>query len=367
LKIQIAGACLLLAGVAVAQSSSPSPSLKPRPASPAQNTGSAGSIPGVAGAEASAETSNVAPDAAVITIEGLCEKGGGGSGTPTDCKTVVTRAEFDKVANTFQPNMPVATRKQLANHYAVWLYLAEKAHEFGLDHGPAFDDKMAVVRLEVLAQLAGERVHQEAGKVTDGEIGIYYHDHISDYKTISYDRLLVPKQKQVDSAGLKANDPDLQKKREASEAEMKAEADKLRARAASGEDFAKLQQEAYDFGGYTQIKAPNPHVDKARKDRIPPAHVSIFELKVGDVSQVFGDPSGFVVYKVAAIEDMPLASVHDDISRKLASDREKSQIESLQSSTKLNDAYFGAPAPPPPTLRNPGEAAPTPAPAPGKP
>jgi parvulin-like peptidyl-prolyl isomerase len=172
----------------------------------------------------------------------------------------------------------------------------------------------------------------------------------------------------LDPASQKPGDPDLQKKREASETEMKAEADKLRARAATGEDFAKLQQEAYDFAGYTQIKASNPRVDKARKDRIPPADASIFELKVGDVSQVFSGPSGFVVYKVDAIEDLPVASVHDEISRKLASDREKGQIETVQSSTNLDDAYFGTPAPAaPPTLRNPGEAAPAPAPAPGKP
>jgi hypothetical protein len=83
---------------------------------------------------------------------------------------------------------------------------------------------------------------------------------------------------------------------------------------------------------------------------------------------VFSGPSGFVVYKVEAIEDVPVASVHDEISRKLASDREKGAIESLQNSTKLDDAYFATPAPPaPPTLRNPGEAAPTPPPAPGKP
>ncbi len=148
---------------------------------------------------------------------------------------------------------------------------------------------------------------------------------------------------------------------------MKAEADKLRVRAAAGEDFSKLQQEAYDFGGYAQIKASNPRVDKVRKGSIPPADASIFELKNGEVSQVFADPAGFVVYKVEAVEDLPVASVHDEISRKLASDHERGAIESLQNSTKLDDAYFAAPTamPPPaaPTMRNPGEVAPAPGPA----
>ena len=366
MKIQTAVACLLLAGAALAQSSPSAPSLKSRPASPAKQQGSSATPSAAAGAAASGETSSVAPDAAVITIQGLCEKPGGSSATPADCRTVITRAEFEKVMNAVQPNMPAAAKKQFANRYVAALYLAEKAHELGLDQGPGFDEKMYLARLQILASLGGERVHQDAAKVTDGEVETYYHEHIADYKTISYDYLRIPKQKQLDPASEKPNDPDLQKKREASETEMKAEADKLRARAAAGEDFAKLQQEAYDFGGYTQNKASNPRVDKARKDRIPPAEVSIFGLKVGDVSQVFSGPSGFVVYKVEAIEEVPVASVHDEISRKLASDREKGAIESLQNSTKLDDAYFATPAPPaPPTLRNPGEAAP--APAPGKP
>jgi hypothetical protein len=363
--LQIVLACLVLAGAALAQSGASAPSLKPRPASPAKAQGAA--APTARAPAASGETSNVAPDAPVITIQGLCEKGGGGSGTPTDCKTVITRAEFEKVVNAVQPNMPPAAKKQFASRYVAALYLAEKAHELGLDKGPTFDEKMEIARLQILASMGGEHVHQEAAKVTDGEIENYYHDHISDYKTISYDRLFIPKQKQVEPSAEKPNDPDLQKKREASEAEMKAEAAKLRARAAAGEDFAKLQQEAYDFGGYTQVKASSPRVDKVRKDRIPPADASIFELKVGDVSQVFSDASGFVIYKIEAIEDVSAASVHDEISRKLASDREKGAIESLQNSTKLDDAYFATPAAPaPPTLKNPGEAPATPTPAPGK-
>ena len=311
--------------------------------------------------------SKVAPDAPVITVQGLCEKPGGGSAAPADCRTVVTRAEFEKVIDAVQPNMPPAARKQFANRYVAVLYLAEKAHELGLDKGPDFDQRMYLARLQILAQLGGEQVHKQASNVPDGEVETYYHDHTADYKAISFERLRVPKQKQVNPSTQKPNDPELQKKREASEVEMKAEADKLRARAASGEDFAKLQQEAYDFGGYSQITGSNPRLDKVRKAGIPPADASIFELKPGDVSQVFNDSSEFVVYKVEAIEDLPVASVHDEISRKLANDREKSEFDTLQSSTKLDDAYFATPTPPaPPTLRNPGEAAPAPTPAPGK-
>src|SRR5579863_6471500 len=123
-------ACLLLAGAALAQSKSSGPSLTPRPGSTASAS------------PAASETSSVAPDAAVITIQGLCEKPGGSSATPSDCKTVITRAEFEKVLDAVSPNMPPAARKQFANRYVAALYFAEKAHELGLDQGPVFDEKM---------------------------------------------------------------------------------------------------------------------------------------------------------------------------------------------------------------------------------
>ena len=123
----------------------------------------------------------------------------------------------------------------------------------------------------------------------------------------------MPKQKAIESSALKPNDPELQKKREASEAEMKEEADKLRARAAAGEDVTKLQQEAYDFAGLKQ-KAQSTRMENQRKSGIPPADASIFELKAGDVSQVFNDPAGFMIYKIVEVKDLPVASVHDEIA-----------------------------------------------------
>ncbi len=346
--------CLLFASIALAQSSSPAPVLKPRPAAPAKSSEAAGE-----------SSSAVAPDAPVITVQGLCGRPVGGSATPSDCKTVITRAEFEKIVNAVQPNMPAASKKQFANRYVTILVLAEKAHELGLDHGADFDQQMYLLRLQVLAKLVSEQMQKEATNISDGDIDSYYREHASDYKAISFDRLYVPKQKQVDTSTQKQNDPDAQKKREESEAAMKELADKLRARAAAGEDFGKLQQEAYDAAGSKQ-KATSTRTDNVRKANIPATDVSIFELKKGEVSPVFADPAGFMIYKVEEITDLPVSSVHDEIARTLQSEKMKSSFESLQNSAKttLDDAYFAAPAPP--TLRNPGENPAAATPAPGK-
>jgi hypothetical protein len=81
-------------------------------------------------------------------------------------------------------------------------------------------------------------------------------------------------------------------------------------------------------------------------------------LKTGEVSEVFGDASGYRIYKIEEIKDLPLASVHDEIARTLQGQNMKSSFDSLQNSAKttLDDAYFATAAPPaPPSLRNPGE------------
>jgi hypothetical protein len=300
----------------------------------------------------------VPPDAAVITINGVCDKS---AAATADCKTVITREQFEKVINSIQPNMPKAQQKQFATRYVNVVLLANKAHELGLDKGPAFDEQMYLARLQILARLGGEQIQKDASKVSDQEITDYYSAHGGDFRTISYDKIYVPKQKQLDTTGQKPNDPDAQKKRESSEAAMKDEADKLRARAAAGEDFSKLQQEAYDLAGM-KLKANNTPVEKVRKSALPPTDVAIFDLKKGEVSQVFNDPQGYMIYKIEDFQDQPLADVREEVSRTLQTEKVKKASEALQktaaSDTAYDDAYFGTPASAPPTLRNPGEPAP---------
>jgi hypothetical protein len=298
----------------------------------------------------------ISPDTPVITIQGLCDRSAANTTVPTGCTTVITKAEFEKIVDAIQPNMAPAQKKQLATRYATALVLANKAKEEGLDRSPEFDEQMQLARLQMLAQEAQRKMQKDAADVSEDQINAYYQQHAADYRTISFERIYVPKEKQIDPAGDKPTDvAETQSKRQASEPEMKEEADKLRERAAAGEDFAKLQQEAYDFAG-SKMKATNVKIDNMRKNSVPASDAAIFDLKKGDVSQVFGDQTGYRIYKVVDITDLPLASVHDEIKRTLEGQNMRNSFESLQKSTKttLDDAYFATPGAP--SLRKPGEA-----------
>jgi parvulin-like peptidyl-prolyl isomerase len=329
--------CLLLLAV-VAQSQTTAPALKSRASDPNELVPNNG----------------VSPDTPVITVQGLCERPANSSATPSDCSTVITRAEFEKVIDAVQPNMPPAQKKQFANQYVMALLLAEKAHEMGLDQGPEFTERLQLARLQLLEREAAQQMQKDAQNVSESAINDYYQQHAADYKTISFERIYVPKQKQIETgANEKPNDADVQKKREASEAEMKEEADKLRSRAAAGEDFLKLQQEAYDTAG-SKMKANNVKMENMAKNSIPTTDAAIFDLKKGEVSQVFSDPTGYRIYKVLEITDEPLTKVHDQIAQSLRTQTIKTTFDSLQKSAKTtyDDAYFATPAPP--SLKNPG-------------
>jgi hypothetical protein len=59
-------------------------------------------------------------------------------------------------------------------------------------------------------------------------------------------------------------------------------AESLRARAAAGEDFAKLQKEAFEAAGM-KMDSPTVTMPKVRRTGLPPAHAAVFDLKVGEV------------------------------------------------------------------------------------
>ncbi len=341
-------ACVLLTGVALGQANS-EPVLKPRVNTPVQDLPSA------------AADQKVSPDAPVITIQGVCDKG-----TPAaDCKTVITRAEFEKTVNALQPNMPKPQQKQFATRYVAALVLAQRAHALGLDRGPDFDEQLQLQRLQLLARLAGENMQKEAANVSDAEIEAYYTQHSNDFQSISYDKLYIAKAKQADVAAQKPTGPDAQKSREASEAAMKEEADKLRARAAAGEDFVKLQQDAYDFAGQKlKAQADSVRVNNVSKAHFPPSDASVFDLKVGEVSPVLNNPQGYMIYKIEAKQAQPMADVRSDITRILQQQKLQAASQDLQKTatekTTYDDSYFAVPAAP--SLKNPGDAAPSTAP-----
>jgi hypothetical protein len=336
----------------------------------------------------------VPPEAAVITVQGVCPpqpKAAAAPGTPTkpllttrpssaDCKTVITKAEFEKLAGAVAPNVTPQLKKQLAGVLPRFIAMSEEAKKQGLDKTPQFAETLKFAKMQILTNELQRKIQEDAAKIPPTEIGNYYKSNPEAFEQFNLDRLFVPRTKQVETDSKEEGDKDeklTEEQEKAKEAAEKAKAEEgeqamtklaesLRERAAAGEDFVKLQKEAFEAGGM-KIESPTVSLPKVRRTGLPPAHAAVFELKPGQVSQVINDAGGHYIYKVNSKEQIPLEQAKDEIQKNLQNQRTRDMMDKVNGSFKVetNEAYFGPGGPgtmPPPRVPNPRMGA-----APGNP
>jgi len=305
------------------------------------------------------EGATVPRDAAVITIPGLCEKPSLDKSKPADCKTEVTRAEFERLVDAVAPTIAPAARKQLATQYGVALVMVHKAHQMGLDKGPKFEELMRVARVGVLTKELSQHLQDEAGRVSDQDVESYYHKNEPAFQQADLQRIFIPRGKQPVEGKDETSD-DAKKAQQDSEEAMKQVAAALRARAAAGEDFEKLQDEAATAAEFKG--KPPTKLGKVRRTSLPPAQAEVMDLKPGETSQLITTPNGYLIYKTGEKDTLPLDKVHDEIVSTLRSQRIQDAMQSIQKSStpEVNEKYFAETAPAAPQGNTPagGQAAP---------
>ena len=328
--------CLLIL-TAVAWGQAAKPTAPPAP--PKGASASSAAAPKASGA------GTVAPGTTVITIPGLCDKPAAQKANAAECKTVVTRAEFEQLVNTVAPTIAPAARKQLATQYGTALVMVHKAHELGLDQGPRFQELMRVARIGVITKELNQKLQDDASQVPDKDIETYYHSNEAAFQQAELQRVFIPRSKQVLESKDKPADDAAKKSQQESEEAMKKLAEALHARAAAGEDFEKLQDEAAaaaDFKG-----KPPTKLGKVRRTSLPPDQAQIFDLKPGEASQLITTPNGYLIYKLGEKDTLPLEKVRGEIFSTLRSQRLQETLKTIEKSStpQLNEEYFAeAPA-----------------------
>lgn len=368
--------CVLMGTLAWGQAAPAAPPPQPAQA-PAAN--GAPQVGGPMRPEAPPDTSASVPaTAAVITINGVCppqpkpaaaakgatpkpasEKTSTAS-KPADvpCKTVITKAQFEKLVNALAPNATIQQKKQLAGLLPRLIAMSAEAKKEGMDKTAAYDETVKFVKMQVLTNQLQRKVQDDAGKISPAEIEKYYKDHPEVFEQFNVDRLFVPRTKQSEPEAKEKEEEDKDEKltdeqkkakeeadkakTEANEQAMTKLADDLRARAAAGEDIAKLQKEAFEAAGM-KIESPTVNLPNVRRTGLPPGHASIFDLKVGEVSQVISDSGGHYIYKINSKTEMPLDQASNEITGKMKNDRVREKMDKLNNSYKVdtNEAYFG--------------------------
>lgn len=380
--------CVLLGTFAwgqAAPSSAPPPQMAPAPGADQPKP------------QAPPDSSAAVPaDAAVITVNGVCPaqpKTAAAKATTAksatappatkaaaDCKTVITKAQFEKLASSVAPSVTPQLKKQLAGVLPRLIAMSAEAKKQGLDKTPQFEETVRFAKMQILTNELQRRIQDQAAKVEPADIAKYYKDHPEGFEQFNVDRIFVPRTKQAEAEAKEQDEKDekageeAQKvkeaeekaKTEAAEQEMTKMAETLRARAAAGEDFLKLQKEAFDAAGM-KIESPTVNLPNVRHNGLPPAHAAVFDLKVGDVSQVISDTGGHYIYKVNSKSQIPLDQASSEIRAKVQSDRTRELMDKVNNSFKVetNEAYFpgGVGTAPPPRLPHPRSTPPPVAPA----
>lgn len=329
-------------------------------------------------AAAPAPESQVAPDAAVITIAGLCDtsflpepKPAPMADTPKSdtantsankesvstlnskadaaCKTVVTRAQFENLVNALNPHMEPEARAHFAGRYPEMLVYGQAIREMGVERNPIFEERIRFNYLQVLGKIMLQYLQDKANNVTDAEVEKYYQEHPEKFQRADLMRIFIlnhkvyPDSSPFGSVGTNPT-PRVTRPKEqldADEAAMRAEAEKIRREALAGGNFAKLQARAYKLA-QDPDDAPEVKLGKMTPDQIPAQYEkAVFSLSVGQLSDLIADPNGWHIFKVLSKETVPLSEAKPIVQRLLM----RESMESIKRSIKaqLNDQYFVTP------------------------
>src|SRR5579864_3516666 len=231
--------CVLLGSLAWGQAapSTPAPS-QPAPAPAEQEAKPQAPAPAPTAPAAPEDKSGSVPaNAPVLTIDGVCPpqpKAATAAKTPAaksstaGCKTVITKAQFEKLANSLAPNVTPQLKKQLAGLLPRLMAMSQDAQKEGLDKTPEFTERVKFVKMQVLSQALQQEIQKKAADVPDAELQKYYKEHPETFEQYNLDRIFVPRTKQVEPEAKADEDKDKDEKLTEEQQKAKEAADKAK-------------------------------------------------------------------------------------------------------------------------------------------
>jgi len=297
--------------------------------------------------------SNVAPDAAVITIHGLCpatpstiQSSGSTSAqaAPTtvedpSCQTIMTRKQFEALMKGVGAKVAPQAARGFAEGYPEAAMFAQKALDLGLDKKPEYEALLAYRRNQNLYQIFKAHVLQQANEMSDADVEKFYNANKSRYEEFGLLRIYVPDVK-WHKATAGSSTPRKEDKA-ADAAAMKAVAERIRVEAVAGGNFERLQAQVYKAAGITD-EPPNTDLgNKWTRDNFPKQYESaVLELKVGQISELIHNASGWHIIKVVSRKTPPLSEARQVTLQMIVGDQANALRRSIK--TELNDHYFSS-------------------------
>ncbi|MGD0180369.1 MAG: peptidylprolyl isomerase [Terriglobales bacterium] len=285
--------------------------------------------------------SSVRPEDAVITLRGVCSgPAGAADDKKADCKTVVSRREFEFLSDSINlggKTISMGARQNLAKTYAEYLVYEQPAKQAGLENTERYAEIMRWLRLRMLTDLLREKIVEEYRSPSDAEVAHYYQEHIIEFERVHIARIMVPRN--VSGDGEMGNGATGERDKK-----LLALANEARERVVKGDDPEQIQKDVYRTLGIGAVP-PTDLGNQARKDFVSEESAELFSLKAGDVSKVETELASFVIYKVISKETLSENEVKDQISREMARRNIEKANQAITQSVEpvYNEKYFGPP------------------------
>ncbi|MBZ5564417.1 MAG: peptidylprolyl isomerase [Acidobacteriia bacterium] len=265
----------------------------------------------------------------------------------------ITQADLDFVISTLNPqaqqSLAQQGRRTLGDQYAMMVLLSQVGLSHHLDAAPGFQRELALQKRQALAQAEYRELLRQAAPSTE-EVNQYFSSHQSEFEEAQIREAIVMKKQ----AGGKDDTPGLPAE------EAKAKADAIRKALVAGTDAAKVGE---------QFNAPNmvridPEPRAVRRGNLrPEMEKAAFELKPGEVSEVFDLPQALVILQVVGRHAPELKAATPQIENSLRQQKVEAALANLKKSTNiwLDESYFTRPAPAAPAAAPPAASAQPPA------
>jgi hypothetical protein len=248
----------------------------------------------------------------------------------------VTQGEVESLIQGLAPQAQKALanqgRRPLGDEYVRILLLSQEALSHHLESTPAFKDMLAIHRREILAALAYQEIVRQS-PVTPEEISSYFAAHQNDFSEAKIQDVVI----RIRPEGAKEGTPGLTAE------EAKTRAAEIHKALTSGDDPKKLA-EKYRVPNVVRVDAEPSSV---RRGSLPAdMEKAAFELKEGEISQVFDLGQSLAFFKVVSRKVEELKNVSSQIEDKLRKQKVDSALDALKKKANvwMDDAYFAAPS-----------------------
>lgn len=251
----------------------------------------------------------------------------------------VTQADVDYLIGSLNPRyqqeLAAQGRKPVGDEYAMMLLLSQKAEADHLDASPEIQHRLALEKLQMLAQEEYQKI--AAGiQVSPDEVNTYFNAHKSDFPEQAEVREFVIRKKAEDA---KAGDPGL------SSAEAKAKLAEIKKAVESGTDITAV---AKQFNVPNTVMV-NPKAVTVRKgEMIPELDKVAFNLQPNQFSEPVETAQAVVLLQLLNRRQPEVKDVSSQIENELKQQKLHAALDDMKAKANIwmDPDYFKQPAPP---------------------